>query len=375
MENFRKLFPIFKEKTYLDYASISPFSILHKKTFNFAFKFQEKFNCDFIKEINELKEKLKNSIKEFINAEKKDEIALIPNTSYGISIIASGLNLKKGDRILLPSIEFPANVYPYLYLKEKGVFVDFVEPNKGLITLKEIKKSIKKNTKLLSISFVQFLNGYRADLKEVGKWCKENDIFFIVDGIQGVGSCPINVKESEIDGLSCGGAKWLMWPQGTGFLYLSKDLFRSIKPPVVGWLSVKNPWDFLNYKMDLAEDLQRFEIGTINFYGFYCALKILLHFQKFGIEKIYKKIIKLRNLFYEGIKDLKIETITPEDGPSGIVTIKVENPEKLYKYLKFNNVIISKRLDYLRFSFHFINNEKDIKKALNLLKKYKNNGA
>jgi len=375
MQNFRDSFPIFKKKIYLDYASVAPFSSFHRQAFDDFLRIQEKFEIDLIQEIINLKERLKDLISKFIGSEKRENIALIPNTSYGISIIASGLNLKKGERILIPSIEFPANVYPYLYLKSKGIEVDFIKPEKGLITLKEIKKYVKKNTKLLSISFVQFLSGYKANLEEIGKWCRENEIIFIVDGIQGVGSCPINVKESKIDGLSCGGAKWLMWPQGTGFVYLSNNLFKKMKPPVVGWLSVENPWDFLNYKMELAKDAQRFEISTINFSGFYCAERILSIFEKFKIENIYKKILNLRNIFYEEIKKLKIETITPEEGPSGIVTLKLEAPDKFYKYLKEKNVIISKRLNYLRFSFHFINTEEDVLKTIKLIKKYKNNGA
>lgn len=374
MQKFRDYFPIFKEKIYLDYASVSPFSKLHKISFLETYYFQEKFEENLIEKINHLKEDLKKLICKFIGAESKENIALIPNTSFGISTLASGLNLKNGDRIAISSIEFPANVYPFLYLRSKGVEVDFIEPHKGILSIREIKKSIKKNTKLLSLSFVQFLNGYRSNMEEIGDFCEKNGIIFLVDGIQGVGSCPINVKSSKIDGLSCGGAKWLMWPQGTGFLYISDKIFEKIKPSVIGWLSVKNPWDFLNYKMELANSAERFEFGTINFIGFYCALKILSHFEKFKIDNIYKSILNLRNIFHSEIKKLKIKTITPEENPSGIVTIETKKPEELFKFLKENNVVISKRLKYLRFSFHFINNEEDVLNVIELLKKYKKTG-
>lgn len=374
MQKFRGYFPIFKEKTYLDYASISPFSKLHKISFLEAYHFQEKFEENLIEKINFLREDLKNLICKFIGAESKENIALIPNTSFGISTLASGLNLKNGDRIAISSFEFPANVYPFLYLKSKGVEVDFIKPYKGVLSLKEIKKSIKKNTKLLSLSFVQFLNGYRANLEEIGDFCEKNGIIFLVDGIQGVGCCPINVKSSKIDGLSCGGSKWLMWPQGTGFLYVSDKIFEKIKPSVIGWLSVKNPWDFLNYKMELASSADKFEFGTINFIGFYCALEILSHFVKFKIDNIFNSTLNLRNIFYNEIKKLKIKTITPEENPSGIVTIETKEPEKLFKFLKENNVIISKRVKYLRFSFHFINKEEDVLNVIELLKKYKKTG-
>lgn len=375
MQNFRNYFPIFKEKIYLDFASISPFSIFHKNSLYETYQFQEKFNVEIIEKLFELKFELKNKIKRLIGARDEDYIALTPNTSYGISLIASGLDLKEKDRVLLPFAEFPANVYPFLYLKSKGVEVDFIEPENGVITLKEIKKHLHKNTKLISISFVQFLNGFMAPLEEIGKFCRENEIIFIVDGIQGVGSCPIDVEKYLIDGLSCGGAKWLMWPMGTGFLYVSRRIFDKIKPPLVGWLSVKDPWDFINYNMELSTSGDRFETGTINFMGFWCAHKILSQFLEIKIENIYKKILNLREIFLKGIKNLGFETITPQEGPSGILTIKTENPEILYNFLKKNGIIISKRLDYLRFSFHFINEGEDIEKTLDFLEKFKKNGA
>lgn len=239
MQKFREYFSIFNEKIYLDYASVSPFSKLHKISFLEAYHFQEKFEENLIEKINFLKEDLKNLICKFIGAESKENIALIPNTSFGISTLASGLNLKNGDRIAISSIEFPANVYPFLYLKTKGVEVDFIKPNKGILSIREIKKSIKKNTKLLSLSFVQFL---------------------------------------------------------------------------------------------------------------------------------------IRNIFYSEIKKLKIKTITLKENPSGIVTIETKEPEELFKFLKENNVIISKRVKYLRFSFHFINKEEDVLNVIELLKKYKKTG-
>lgn len=371
MNNFRNYFPVFKDKIYLDFASLSPFSLIHKNCFEEAYQIQERFDVDILEKLLSLKVELKSKIANFIGASKGDHIALTLNTSYGISLLASGLGLKEGDRVLLPFYEFPANVYPFLYLKEKGVEVDFLKPEKGLIALDQIKKNIHKNTKLVSLSFVQFLNGFMAPLEEIGKFLREREIIFVVDGIQGVGLCPMDVQKFNIDGLSCGGAKWLMWPQGTGFLFVSKNIFEKIKPPMVGWLSVKDPWNFLNYNMELSPSGDRFEIGTINFMGFLCAREILSYFEKFKIENIYKKVLNLRKIFYENIKEMGFETITPEEGASGIVTLKVENPEKLYNFLKENNVIISKRLEYLRFSFHFINTEEDIEKTLKLLKKFK----
>ncbi len=180
-----------------------------------------------------------------------DRIAFVDNTSNGLNILAQSIDWKKGDRILLNDIEFPANVYPFLNLKRLGVEVDFVKSENGIVTSDQIINSIKPETKLVSVSFVQFLSGYKIDLEKIGKYCRTNDIIFCVDGIQGIGAMRIDVKKCKIDFLSCGTQKWLLGMQGLAFIFVDEDFQKKMIPANVGWLSVENAWNLLDYKLDL----------------------------------------------------------------------------------------------------------------------------
>ena len=140
-------------------------------------------------------------IGEMINC-SGDRIAFLDNTTNGIIWLAQGIDWKAGDRIILNDVEFPANVYPFLQLKEKGVEIDFIKSTNGIVTAEEIINAIHPRTKLISISFVQFLSGYRIDLEKIGKVCKEKGIIFSVDAIQGLGAVRLDVEKFNIDFLA-----------------------------------------------------------------------------------------------------------------------------------------------------------------------------
>ncbi len=123
---------------------------------------------------------------------------------------------------------------------------------------------------MISISYVQFLSGYRVDLKKIGKFCKENDIIFSVDAIQGLGAVTLDVKECNVNFLSCGTQKWMLGVQGLAFIYIEEDLQNKIKTVPLGWLSVNNAWDFLDYKIDLRSSASRYQSGTLNAFGYLC---------------------------------------------------------------------------------------------------------
>ena len=302
---------------------------------------------------------------------REEEMALIPNTSTGLNILAQGLPFKSGDRILVPSVEFPSNVYPYLNLRKKGVFVDFLAPKNGRITLEEIQKAAMPRTRLLALSFVQFTNGFRADLEKIAPWCREQGIWLAVDGIQGVGALQMDVQKWPIDFLSVGGHKWMMAPIGTGFLYVRSKMLNLIEPPFVSWLSVKNPWDLLDFQLDLLDSSQRFEIASQNFMGFYgmrASLELLL---EFGPEAIEQRVLSLTDYLVDGLKKLGATVLSPrgEKERSGIVTFSfLPDNEILHRELKKRQIVISYRLKNLRASPHFYNTEAEVDQLLTALK-------
>lgn len=319
-----------------------------------------------LKTISETKE----LIAKFINS-SPDRIAFLDNVSNSMNLIAQGLNWEKDDEIILFDIEFPANVYPFFNLQKKGVKIKIIPSKNGRIEFEDIEKAITTKTKLLSISHVQFLTGYRADLENIGNLCKQNGIIFSVDAIQSVGVVNVDVQKMKIDFLSSGIQKWLLGLEGTTFIHISKELQERIEPKYVGWLSVKNPWNILDYNLELAETAQRFENGTINFAGIYSLNSNLKFFSSLGINEVEKSVIENSRLLIQLLEKEQFQFLFKPDMDNevaGIVTIKTKNPEEVYKELKRRKIHISIREGYLRFSPHFYNTDEEIFKVVNNLK-------
>ena len=217
----------------------------------------------------------KKCIASLIHTEDPERIALSANTSDAINIIAAGIPWTSGDRILLNTSEFPANVWPYLNLQRYGVRIDFIQSPDGRITIDRILDRLTGRTRLLALSAVQFLSGYRADLETIGEICRSRGVIFAVDGIQAVGAVGIDVQKMKIDALAAGGQKWQMAPHGTGFLYLTDELQSIIQQKALGWLAVADPWDFYNYTQPLAPGARRYEGGSLvmpSLRGYHAAL-------------------------------------------------------------------------------------------------------
>ncbi|MEJ2104075.1 MAG: aminotransferase class V-fold PLP-dependent enzyme [Ignavibacteriaceae bacterium] len=209
------------------------------------------------------------------------------------------IDWKKGDRILLNDVEFPANVYPFLQLKEKGVEVDFIKSKNGIVSAEEVIDAIKPETKLISISFVQFLSGYKVDLEKIGKVCKEKGIIFSVDSIQGLGAVRLDVEKFNIDFLSNGTQKWLFGLQGLAFIYVRKELQEKMKSAPIGWLAVNNAWDLLNFDLITKETAERFQPGTLNNLGIYALNSSMKFLKEFGFDEIEKRVISNSRYFIE----------------------------------------------------------------------------
>ena len=167
-----------------------------------------------------------------------DEIALTPNTSTGINVAARALPLLPGEIVLVCDREFPANVYPWKNLADRGVTAEIAPvtaagfPDEAYL----LERLRDPRVRVLAVSFVQFSNGYRADLKTLGDACRANGTWLVVDAIQGLGNSPFDVRETPVDILCTGGQKWLLSPWGSGFLYVRRELIEKLQPAAVGWM-------------------------------------------------------------------------------------------------------------------------------------------
>jgi cysteine desulfurase / selenocysteine lyase len=314
----------------------------------------------------------KGLIAEYLSTQN-DRIAFTDNTSNGLNILAQGLVWNKGDKIILNDIEFPANVYPFLNLQKKGVEINFVKSSDGIISADDIINSVDEKTKLISVSFVQFLSGYKIDLEKLGNFCKNNNIILSVDAIQGLGALKLDVLKCHIDFLSSGVQKWLLGLQGLAFIYVSEKLQSEMEPAYLGWLSVENAWDLLNFELIPKSNAQVFQTGTVNTLGIYSLNTVLKILKQFGYEKIENSIIDntlfLRNqLKTEGIK-LYPDNLE-EKYFSGIVTFKHPDAEGLFNWLSDRKIFTSMREGMIRLSPHFYNTAEEIESVVDACRNY-----
>src|ERR1017187_7676157 len=203
----------------------------------------------------------------------RSEIALVKNTSEGIATVAIGLDWRPGDRIVAFREEFPANYYPWKLLEEQGIAVTWLSVEDPLDRIDEACRGAR----LLAISFVQFLSGYRTPIQAIGEICKRNHSIYLVDAIQGLGAFPLDVRACQIDALAADGHKWMLGPEGCGILFIQKELQDRVEPVEFGWTNVAGYNDYGSRDMNLRQDAGRYECGTLNTIGCY-GLKASIEF-------------------------------------------------------------------------------------------------
>ncbi|MDE3057694.1 MAG: aminotransferase class V-fold PLP-dependent enzyme [Bacteroidota bacterium] len=316
---------------------------------------------------------LKQNIGTLINA-APERIGFVLNTSEGLSVLASGLEWKPGDRILLNESEFPANVVPFLNLRRHGVEIDFIKIHHGAITPEITEQYLTSKTKLVSVSFVQFLSGFRADLAAIGALCKKRGIIFSVDGIQGLGVSPLDVQKMKIDFLSSGGNKWLMGLMGLAFIYVSEEMQNRIQQSHMGWTSNRNFFsEFFKYRVDLDDTARRYENGTQNYIAIAALGASLATLLEVGIENIQSHVAALTEKIIAAADGAGHSLVTSRDKNerAGIVTFRCENADELFAFLKKEHITVSVREGMIRVSPHFYNSSEDVAALHSALLQYK----
>jgi cysteine desulfurase/selenocysteine lyase len=270
------------------------------------------------------------------------EIALVPNTNVGINIAVNAVLERAPDKatVLLSDREFPANVYPWLALQYHGFDVEIVPADEsGLPDEDAIIERVRGgDVAALSISFVQFASGFRADLSALSRVCAQHDTLFVVDAIQGLGAVPLDVQETPIDVLACGAQKWLCSPWGSGFAYIRQDLINTFDPSFPGWLAFKASNDFsnlLNYEYEFVNDARRFEVGSIAYQdqlGMSISIDLLL---ELGVENIWRYLQGLQEQISEWASSRGVEIVSDltTSRRSGILCLRPSQASAVHKAL------------------------------------------
>lgn len=374
LDRIRSLFPYLASGTvYLNHAATSPLAtpVVRALTEHITDRAQGEIDT-YGADLPMIKAWRKN-VARMINAEGPERIAFAMNTSDALNVVAAGLPWRESDHILLNNAEFPANLHPFLHLRRHGLQVDMLQVENGVVTPEIIMRALRDETRLIAISAVQFLSGYRADLRAIGALCRDKGILFVVDGIQAVGAVPIDVQAMHIDCLAAGAQKWQMAPQGTGFLYVTDDMQSSLTQQHVGWLSVATPWNFKDLDQELDPSARRYEGGTLNIAGLHAMNAALTMLLDTGIDTIAAHILGITDILMRDLMAIPgVMCITPSDPArrAGIVTVRPPvglRAEEIAVHMRQAGVTIAVREGLLRFSPHFYNTPEEMHRAADAL--------
>lgn len=363
-KEIRKDFPVFKKYSYLQTQAGGPISIslieeTNKRLVELSLSGGE-ISDKWDKEIYKTKENLA----ELVNC-SKENLAFIPSTSFAMNTLAYSLNNKK--RVITFKDDFPNSSLPWL---NKGYQVDFVNSDSnGNISLKEIEKAIKADTKILITSHVMYRSGFRQDLEKIGQLCKSKEIIFIVDATQSFGVFDINVKKLNIDVLMFHGYKWLNSGFGIGGMYVSDKILKGYKKPFLGFTSVDykiRQHDTTNY--EIKSDASAYELGKTPYLNILMLGFMIKKIKSIGISKIENRVMDKVSFLIKKCRENSIEIVSDFDysNLSGIVNIKSYGVAK--SDLKTKGIIARTDAKTITIGIHYYNNESDINKLIEVIK-------
>lgn len=306
---------------------------------------------------------------------KPGEIACAVNTGYGVNVAARALPLSPGDVILTPDLEFPANIYPWMAAAEdRGLEYRRLPLEHGILDEEALLRELDDHAvKCMAISWVGFATGYRADLARIGRVCRSRGIYFVVDAIQGLGACTLDVRSAEIDILACGAQKWLLSPWGSGFVYVREELARTLEPPIVSWMAPRGTDDFrrlLEYDLTWRDDARRFELVTLPFQDFAGMNASLELFMELGPASVVEHITRLADEIVEWAEsrsDIELVTPSAREKRAGIVSIRPRDGARVSERLREAGVTHSFREGAIRLAPHIYNTLEDVRSALRII--------
>ena len=376
LQRARSYFGLDPDIVFLNHASHGPLPLPARKAYDDYLdswqKTEHEHDAESFHIIGELRKKLAALV-----GAREDRIGLSHNTTHGYNIVTGGYPWKSGDNVVLSDGEFPAGIYPWVSLKPLGVELKFAPTRSGFIDEEKLISLIDEDTKAVSLSWVQFNNGYRSDIARLGEFCRSKGILLCVDAIQGVGVIPIDFASIGADLYTCGCAKWLCGPCGTGFFYLSEKAEKMLRPVNIGWLSVDWQDDFtdlLRYDLPMRNGPQKYESGTYAYQDLRALDASIDMHLSFDRDSVWEHIVSLTGILMEKIEsDDRFELISSaqDDRRSGVLSFTCENVRAMYQFLRENRFVVSFREGGIRVSPHFYNTREEIARLIAALDNFR----
>jgi cysteine desulfurase/selenocysteine lyase len=371
----RREFPICGSKIYLAHAGIAPLPARVAAAICEQTQRTSEQPQDFPRVLEQIAA-VRASAARLIDA-SPDEIALLGPTSLGLSLVANGLDWRAGDEVVCYADDYPANVYPWLELRRRGVEIVYLKADSlGAITSDAVATALTKRTRLVALASAHFVSGYRPNLKAIGELLRGRNILLSVDGIQTLGAFPLSAK--DMDFMSADSHKWLLGPETAGIVYVKKSRFEELRPTLLGGWNVHAPNFIAQREVSFASTAKRYEPGSLNMAGLLgmkAAIDLVL---EIGRDVVAQRILDLKSELVRGLEEIGFEVIGPISGEraSGITSCLHPKAEsaRLFAALARNEIVASLRQDrggkaYLRFSPHFYNTAEEIAKVTETLRR------
>jgi len=365
-------FPWTAETIYLNNASIGP---LPERTLQALDAFNRRRTMPFTLPDRDLFGTLTTSrrlVSQLLSV-APEEIALTVNTGFGLSVIARALPLERGDRVLVSDKEFPANVYPWMRLREIGVEMELVPTTADgwPDEMRLLERLADPRVRVLAVSLVQFSNGYLADLAALSDATRRTGAYLVVDAIQGVGQIPVDLSRTQVDVLSCGAQKWLLSPWGSGFVYVRRELIPRLSPPVTGWMAFEGTDDFTrltSYHDTLRGDARRFELITLPYQDFAGMNASLGLVHELGVRRIADHLQTLHAPVLDWADRTGVRVASPRGARgTGILCIAPPEVDRVFRALKAARIICSLREGAIRLSPHAYNTVAEMERVVEVL--------
>ncbi len=342
---------------YVNHAAVAPWPVQTSLAVqNFAQE-NAQFGSRHYAQWLQTEQELRQRLAKLINANNDNEIALLKNTSEGLSIIAYGIEWQAGDKIIISHEEFPSNYIVWSSLVDQGVELVRVDIS-GDDAEQNIIKQLDNSTRLLSISAVQYASGRKLDLKQLGQACRERNILFCVDAIQQIGALQFDVEEIQADFVVADGHKWMLGPEGLALFYCRQERLTELSLKQFGWHMVEDIHNFdAMENWQPAQSARRFECGSPNMlsiHALHSSVQLLLDI---GMQNIEQQVLdRVQYLIerFSKMDDINILSPTQRHQHAGIFTFYKQNTDqqKLYQDIVAQGVVCALRGGGIRFSPH-----------------------
>lgn len=318
---------------------------------------------------------LRMRYRRLLNADSVADIALLKNTSEAISMVAFGLPWQSGDNIVLPAQEFPSNHVAWSALGEAGVELRRIDWGPDDDAEQALMAACDENTRLLSVSSVQFSAGFRMNLERLGEFCRGNDILFCIDAIQHLGALPFDLSRYHADFVMAGAHKWQLAPEGMAVFWSNPAVRETLAPVQLGWRSRQ---DMLHFEpgdqWTLETSARRFESGTTSQLNIRATEASLSLLEDVGIEAVSSRIAdRVEHLRHslEATPGVSILSDLSPQRRSGILTFRIAGDnEALYRHLQEQRVFCARRLGGIRFAPHFYTPMAQLDQAVRLVEAF-----